>query len=400
MRLLIITQYFYPENFKSNDLAWGLSQRGFSVDVLTGIPNYPEGKYFRGYGPFNKRCEIIDGVRIYRAFLVSRGNGSGFRLSLNYFSFAFFSSLWVLFFFIFRKYDAILVHEPSPVTQGIPAVILKKIRKIPLYFWVLDLWPESIIHVGGIKNKQIITFIEKITQSIYKNSDKILISSKGFRDSILRKGDYNKKIIYFPNWGEDIFINGSEFKLPSLPEGFKVVFAGSIGEAQDFDAILKAAKNLNDHPEIKWIFAGDGRKVEWVINYINENNLLNVHLLGRLPLAAMPSLFKKSDVMLVSLRDKPIFNLTVPAKIQAYMAASKPIIAMLNGEGANIIKEAGCGLRVDSGDYTRLAESVLEMSRMNKNELNDLGNSGFNYYAKNFSKKECIDNLYRILSDR
>jgi glycosyltransferase involved in cell wall biosynthesis len=400
MKILIITQYFYPENFKSNDLAWGLSQRGLTVDVLTGIPNYPEGKYYKGYGQFKKRCQIIDGVRIYRAFLYSRGSGSGFRLALNYFSFAFFSSLWVMFFFIFKRYDAILVHEPSPITQGIPAVILKKIKKTPLYFWVLDLWPESIIHVGGIKNRKIITFIDKITKTIYENSDKILISSKGFRDSIIKKGDYNNKIIYFPNWGEDIFINGSEFALPSLPEGFRIVFAGSIGEAQDFESILKAAKILNNFSEIKWILAGDGRKVEWINNYINENNLLNVHLIGRLPLSAMPSLFKKSDVMLVSLRDMPIFNITVPAKIQAYMAASKPIIAMLNGEGANIISEAGCGISVDSGDYKGLSESALEMFRMKKNKLGEMGNSGFNYYAKHFSKKECIDNLYRILSGR
>lgn len=245
--ILLVTQYFAPENFKSTDLALGLTERGYSVSVLTGIPNYPHGKFYKGYGLFSRRFEVIDGVRIYRSFLIPRGSGSGLMLALNYFSWAFFASLWAIVLALRFKYDAVMVHEPSPITQGIPAIIVKKIRRIPLLFWVLDLWPESLTSAGGVNNKYVIGFFTRLTKYIYKQSDKILISSKGFKASINSKGHFANKIIYFPNWAEDVFDNklNSNIVLPELPSGFILMFAGNIGEAQDFRSIMGTAISSN-----------------------------------------------------------------------------------------------------------------------------------------------------------
>lgn len=255
MRILLVTQYFYPENFKSNDIAFEMQRRGHSVTVLTGIPNYPSGKFFQGYGLFKKRKQTIQGVRIIRSWLISRGHSSGFRLALNYFSWAFFASWKALWLGIRYKYDAIIVHEPSPITQGIPAIIVKKIQKSPLYFWVLDLWPESLISAGGVHNKFVLSFFNRIVKYVYKNADKLLISSRKFKDSIILKGDFNEKLIYFPNWAEDVFKNSTAYPIPALPNGFKIMFAGNIGEAQDFEHIMQAILLLKEKQDIQFILS-------------------------------------------------------------------------------------------------------------------------------------------------
>ena len=195
MRILIATQFFHPENFKSSDVAFELAKRGHIVSVLTNIPNYPQGKFYKGYGLFKRRIETVNGVKIYRTLVVPRGNGGGIMLALNYFSWAFIASIWAVFLSIFHRYDAIIVHETSPITQGFPALVVKWMQRIPLYFWVLDLWPESLQSAGNINNRHILGFFTKVTQFIYNHSTKILMSSKGFRQSILEKGDYGDKLI-------------------------------------------------------------------------------------------------------------------------------------------------------------------------------------------------------------
>ena len=218
MRVLLVTQYFYPENFKSNDIALELTKRGHEVTVLTGLPNYPEGKIHEKYGFFKRTKENYQGFKVIRTWLVPRGKGGGIRLFLNYFSWAFFASVRAFFLSFQKKFDVILVHEPSPITQGFPAIVVKKIQKIPLHFWVLDLWPESLTSAGGINNKYVLSFFTKMVKYIYNNSDKILISSKGFKESILTKGDYNAKLVSFPNWAEDSILKGnSNYPIPDLP---------------------------------------------------------------------------------------------------------------------------------------------------------------------------------------
>lgn len=398
MRILLVTQYFCPENFKSNDIAFELSKRGHTVTVITGIPNYPSGRYFKGYGIFTKRKERINGVKIIRSFLIPRGNGTGIRLAANYLSWACFASIRVIFHTLFNRYDVILGHEPSPITQGIPCVLAKKICKAPLYFWVLDLWPESLSSAGGVSNKQILNFFLKITRFVYNHSDKILISSRGFAESILEKGDYAEKIIYFPNWAEDIFNSGNTYRIPELPQGFRIIYAGNIGEAQDMDNLMQAALLLKKEKELKFIFVGEGRKKTFLESFIRENDLKdNVFLMGRYPLEAMPAFFSASDIMLLALKDEMIFNVTVPAKLQAYMAAKKPVAAMLNGEGASIISEAKCGYSAHAADYRDLAEIIVKLKQISPQERKHLGENGRDYFEKNFLLDKCINHLCEII---
>lgn len=400
MKILIITQYFYPENFKSNDMAFELKSRGHDVTVLTGLPNYPEGEIFEGYGVFKNRKQTINGVKIIRSLLLTRGKGSGLRLFINYYSFAFFASLKAFFLGLNNRFDAVIVHEPSPITQYYPALLLNKIWKAPVYFWVMDLWPESLSIAGGIKNKFVLNYYTNVIKKFYRNSEKILITSKGFRGAINEKGNFDDKIVYFPNWAEDAISEGNKnFPIPQLPQGFKVMFAGNIGEAQDLDNIMRAALELKDKKHIQFILVGDGRKMPFVKEFVLQNNLSEtVNIMGRFPVESMSSFFDKADVMLVTLKDDPIFNLTVPAKLQAYMSASKPIVAMLNGEGSENIIDANCGFTVAAGDYIALSETIVEASLLSPIELQKLGDNSRLYYERYFKMSACISNLEEIIS--
>lgn len=398
MKILFVTQYFYPEIFRGNDIAFDLANKGESVTVITAVPNYPSGSFFKGYGIFRRRKEIINNVEIIRIPVIPRGRGGALQLFLNYFSFALFSSIYCFFLALRKKFNCIFVQQLSPVTLVLPAIVFKKIQKIPLYLWVLDLWPESLTSAGGVKNRIILSFFENIVKAAYRNADKILISSKGFEKSIIEKGDFKKKIIYFPNWAEDVFNETKEIDIPELPRGFLIMFAGNIGEAQNFENVLKTALLLKENKEIKFIIIGDGRKKDWISKFILDNNLNNtVFLLGRFPIEAMPSFFNEASVMLLPLKDELIFNLTVPAKLQAYMASSKPVLGMLNGEGAKLIMDAGCGYSVEADNYVGLAEKIEELSNLPKSELLKIGANGRSYCDEFFNKKKSLSHLYELI---
>lgn len=397
-RILIVTPHFYPESFKCNDMAFELKNRGHVVSVMTAIPDYHDGKFHKGYGFFKKRKEIINGVQVHRSFIIPRGKGSFCRLALNYVSYTFFATLKAFWFGLTRKYDAVIVHETSPVMVGIPAVIIKKMQKLPMFFWVLDLWPESLTAAGGINNKFILGCFSSLTKWIYRNSNKILISSKGFRTSINNKDDlFDHKINYFPNWVDEF--QPSNDPIPELPKGFNIIFAGNIGEAQDFPNILEAAKLLKDEKNINFIFLGDGRKKIWIEEFIKDKELTNVHCFGRFPINMMPNFYKKADILFLALKDSPIFKLTVPAKLQSYMSSGKPILAMINGEGTDLIKDADCGWSVPAGDYSSLAKLILKLSKEDPEILNQKGQNGKKFSQKYFSFATSIDKLESMMLD-
>lgn len=398
-RILIVTQYFYPENFRSSDLAFEMAKRGHDVTALVGIPNYPQGVYYKGYNLFRRRAETVNEVKIYRAFQSPRGKkGGAVGLILNYLTFAICATIDILLLCLFKKFDVILVHETSPITQGIPAIIAKKIFKVPVFFWVLDLWPESLEAVGAVKNKKVLDNVNILVKWIYDNSNKILISSRSFKKSICEKGDYEKKILYFPNWVEDDLLYGSEFDLLDFGDKFIAMFAGNIGEAQDLESIINAAEILKNEEKIRFVIVGDGRKREWTQNETNKRELRNVIFTGRYPKEVMPSMFAKADVMIVSLKDDKIFNMTVPAKLQAYMALAKPVIGMINGETADLIEDSRCGYCVGASMYKDLADKIMQMSLLPKQELMLMGKNGKSFYEKYFSKKLCMNNFEKILS--
>ena len=379
-------------------MAFELTRLGYDVTVLTAIPDYPGGKFFDGYGFFRKRKETVRGVKVIRAFIIPRGQGGTIRLLLNYLSY-FLSSLMVsIRLGLFGKFDRVLIHETSPVMIGVPAVMVKKLQKIPLCFWVLDLWPESLQAAGGVNNPWVLGMFRRMTTWIYRHSDKILMSSKGFESSILEKGDFANKLVYFPNWADKALEGHGSYQLPALPNGFIAMFAGNMGEAQDFDHIMSAAKLLKDERHIHFVFVGDGRKRPWVEAYRDKYGLQEtVHWVGRHPVETMPSFFEKADVMLMTLKDVSIFNLTAPAKLQAYMSASKPILAMMNGEGPRIVAEAECGRSVPAADAEALAKALREMSKMNKTELAEMGLRGKAYQQAHFDLDKSISHLIEIL---
>lgn len=380
-------------------MAFELQRRGHAVTVLAPIPDYPFGKYYKGYGVFKRRKEVINGVKVIRTFVTPRRNASPKWMALNYFTHTLFSTLRAARLGLSEKYDTIIVHETSPVTIGIPAVIIKKIRKIPLHFWVLDLWPESLTAAGGIKNQKILNFFGRITSWLYKNSDNILIGSKGYRKSINRLGDFDAKIHYFPNWIDTELIEVKKVSAPPIPDGFNVLFAGNIGDAQDFPHILEAANILKDS-NINFVFVGDGRKKEWVINKAKELKLGNVFCLGKFPLEMMSGFFEQADILLLSLKDSPIFKITVPAKLQAYMSSGKPIVAMINGEGRDVIREADCGWSVKAEDSQGLAMLLSKLSTTDSKVLKEKGNNGKRFSQQHYDFSKCIDNLESIINNK
>ncbi len=394
MRILVVTQYFWPENFRINDLVLGLQQRGHRVTVLTGIPNYPGGRFFPGYGFFAKRKEDYQGVKVLRVPMLARGKKGAARLFLNYLSFAFSASLFAPFL-CRDEYDAIFVYEPSPITVGLPALALKRLKKLPLLFWVQDLWPESLSATGAVKSARILEMVEKLVRHIYRRCDLILVQSEAFIPSIEKLGVGRDRIVYFPNSAEDVYQSGG---LPEdsvvIPEGFRVMFAGNIGVAQDFGTILDAAERLKPYPDIKWLILGDGRMSHWVKEQIGARGLEDsVHLLGRHDVGKMPWFFSRADVMLVTLKKEPIFALTIPSKVQSYLACGKPIVAALDGEGGRVIEEADAGVVVASEDAKGLADAVLRMYRMPCGEREAMGMNGLRYFQANFERTMLLDRL-------
>lgn len=397
MKILIVTQYFWPESFRINDLAVGLNEKGHQVTVLTGIPNYPDGHFFQGYGFFKNVRQDYHGVKVMRSPLVPRGKGGGFRLALNYFSFAFFASILTPFF-CRRKFDLIFVYEPSPITVGLPALVLKKLKSAPIMFWMQDLWPESLSATGAVRSEKILKMVDMLVRFIYRGCDLILVQSRAFIEPIKRQGGDPDRTLYFPNSAEEIYqpimLEKDAPERAVMPEGFCVTFAGNIGAAQDFGTILNAAELLKDHTEINWVIIGDGRMLPWVKSQVIKRNLMQtVHLLGRHPVEAMPRYFSLADALLVTLRKEPIFELTIPSKIQSYLACAKPIIAALDGEGARIIKEADAGLTCPAENPEALAKAVLTLYNMPQSERQVMGTRGRTYFNSHFEHKMLLDRL-------
>lgn len=403
MKILVVTQYFWPENFRINDLVLGLQERGHMVTVLTGLPNYPGGRLFPGYRLFPAKCERYYGIKVFRVPMIPRGKGTALRLIANYLSFALSASLLGPFY-CRGQYDVILVYEPSPITVGIPAIVLKWIKRLPISLWVLDLWPESLSAAGGIKSPWVLRIVERLVRFIYRNTDLIMVQSRAFIPRVRALGVEADRIQYLPQWAEELYVplevedNAPERAV--LPKGFRVMFAGNIGAAQGFDTILSAAERLKGYPDIHWLILGDGRMRKWVEDEVQARGLSStVHLLGRFPVEQMPRFFSLADVMLVTLKPDPIFSLTIPAKVQSYLACGKPVIAAMDGEGAKVVEEAGAGLLCPGGDPEALARSVLSMYEMPESERRAMGMRGRLYYEAHFARGTLLNRLNTWLED-
>lgn len=401
MRILIVSQYFWPENFRVNDLAEALAGNGHRVTVLTGLPNYPGGRFFEGYGHAGPYGEQRGSVTLVRVPLIPRGGGGSIRLVLNYLSFAAMACL-IGPLRLGRNFDLIFVHEPSPVTVGLPAIVMKWLTRAPVIFWVLDLWPESVVATGALRSPMLLGWITALVRFIYRHCDRILVSSRGFIPKVRAAGGEEEKIRYFPNWAEPLYEPlPRTAPLPApLPEGFRIMFAGNVGAAQDFPAILDAAERLKAESRIHWIILGEGRMLDWVRSEVALRGLAaTVHLLGQHPASSMPAFFAHADAMLVSLSDDPVFALTIPAKVQAYLACGRPILAMLDGEGARVVRDARAGIACPPGNGAALAQAALSLARMSAAEREQLGANGLACSHSEFDRATLMARLELWLAE-
>ena len=400
MKILVVSQYFWPETFRINDLVEGLVRKGHEVEVLTAKPNYPQGKFYAGYSFFSKHHESYCGAKVHRVPLVPRGSASAVRLGLNYLSFVFFGSLFVLF--KPKKYDYTFTFAISPITQILPALLHKLLRNSKSYLWVQDLWPESVSAASGLNNKFVIAVLGKLVKFIYKHADKVLIQSEFFEKSVLNYGCDAAKIEYLPNWAEDLYVEPmvdvNKYK-HLMPDGFKVFFAGNIGESQDFESIVKAIKLVSQiENSIKFVIVGDGRKRTWLEQEIIKQHLQNtVFLLGKYPVEEMPHFFVHADLMLLTLKAEPVFSLTIPSKIQSYMAFGRPVVGMLDGIGASLIQKANCGYSCPAGRYNQLSTLILKMYQHEPSYRNEFAINATIYYKQNFAKAITLNKLDDLL---
>lgn len=397
MNLLVVTQYYRPETFRINDLVAALRSRGHSVTVLTGQPNYPGGRHYPGYGWWRPWREDDGGVRVLRCPLVPRGRGGGLRLAINYLSFALVASVLAPFR-CRERFDAIFVYEPSPITVALPALVVKAVTGAPVVLWVLDLWPESVAAAGGVRSERVLGAIDRLVRFIYRHCDRVLVQSRAFIPRVQRQGVSDAQVGYFPSWADAVEPSAAP-SLPVLPAGFKVMFTGNIGVAQDFGTILDAAERLAVHPDLHWIIVGDGRQADWVRAEVSRRGLERCfHLVGSFPVEAVPPLLAQADAALVTLKSDPIFALTIPAKIQTYLASGCALVGALDGEPARVVAESGAGRVGPAEDAQALADNVAALYRMSPAERSALGAAAREYYRREFERDHLMQRLESILA--
>jgi glycosyltransferase involved in cell wall biosynthesis len=395
MRVLVITQYFWPETFRINEVVESLQQAGCSVSVLTGQPNYPDGKAFPGYRACaTGREEHPAGYLIYRVPVVLRGSGTARRLAMNYLSFVISASIQGRRLLRGQRFDVIFVYGISPILQAIAGISLRRSMRSVLVTWVQDLWPQSLEVTGFVTNRRLLSLVEAIVRWIYRRSDLLLVQSQAFIP-VVQPMAGGTLVKYHPNPGELPFSQTApgNNSIVKFEPGFNVVFAGNLGTVQALDTVLEAAELLLDHPHIRIVLVGSGSRGEHLIKEAARRGLRNVQFAGRMPPQAMPSILAQASALLVSLVHSPIMSQTIPSKIQAYLAAGRPIIACLDGEGARVIEEAGAGIACAAEDAQGLARTILRIHSMPDFELQRMGEAGRSYYRQHFDPGELARRL-------
>lgn len=390
MKLLVICQYYNPEPFRISDICESLVEKGHHVTVLTGLPNYPEGKVLDEYRFGRKRKEVINGVEVIRSFEIGRGS-SKVTLFLNYFSFALSASLKTLF--MKEKFDAIFVNQLSPIIMGVPAIVYKKKHQKKILLYCLDLWPASLT-AGGIKEGSIIyKLFFCISKWIYRSADYVAVSSSMFKNYLKETlGINTDAILYLPQYAETIFTEKVEAQ---KLDQFNFVFAGNIGEMQSVETIVKAAKELSNHATITFHIVGDGSKLEGCKLLSKSLGLHNTIFYGRKPLNEMPKFYGMADAMLITLKDDALISSTLPGKLQSYMAARKPIIGAINGETKHVITAAQCGYCCDAENYKELANLIVQFCDSSKKD--EMANNAYDYYCEHYSKEQFMTVLENTL---
>lgn len=396
-RILIYTNHFLPEQFKINEIVEWIPHT-FEVRIITCIPNYPKGRFFKGYGlhTFSK-IGNRDNIIINRLPIIPRGNGSKLMLVLNYSSYFISCFFFTLLLMLFKKkYDYIFVHHTSPILIAIHPIIYGSFYDSKKYLWDLDLWPETLEAVNTIKSKIIINFLSKMVKKIYSFYDKILIGSNGFRDIVRNR--YSKEIIYFPNWAEKEIENNncSQNLNLKVPKNKKIImYTGNIGYSQNFEPLVETISILKKNNY--WIFIGDGRLKNQFKSIIKKRNLDSCCMfIDQVSISKIPCYAKYADFMFLSLRSNYVFSKTIPAKLQSYMALAKPVIGVISGEGAEVINQSNCGIVQESSDYKELANQILKLNKISPKESIKIGQNGRDYYELFFSRQKRKEQFLKL----
>lgn len=399
-RLLVATQYFYPENFRINDMCLEWVKRGYDVTVLTGIPNYPVGDIYEGYKREYKE-EEWNGIHIIRLPVHERGH-SLLTLFLNCFTYVYYGKKWV------KKvvkenngnfpYDTFFTYEVSPMTQALVGVYATKKYGVKSILYVQDLWPENVIEIMGITTPIVIKPIENMVKKIYRDTNMIFATSESFvkviQDKIENKADIDK-VKYWPQYAEDFY---KSLKKNKLNDKFRICFTGNIGKTQGLDILAKTAKLIrNDYNlqskkiDIEFVIVGDGRQKEEFIKSIKENDVEDMFvLMGKKSAHEIPEILSTCDVAFLSFANIDLFKMTIPAKLQSYMACGMPILASADGETKNIIETAKCGICSKIGNAASLVDGIYYLIN-NIGTLTIMGNNARNYYEVNFQKQKLMD---------
>ena len=397
-RILIFTNHFYPEQFKINEIVDWLSVEKSHIRVITGFPNYPNGKIYQEF--INKSLKNIfsKNITINRLFLIPRGNGSNLILLINYISYFISCFVFTIYIAIFKKkYDVIFVHHTSPILIAIHPIIYSFFHKPKNILWDLDIWPESLKAVNIIKSKFIIKQIEWFMKLIYSRYSLILVGSKSLKKIVSKR--FKGKVSYFPNWADKVVeINkvDENLKFDISKEKFNIMYTGNIGRAQNFEDLIKTIELVENN--VHWLFVGDGRFKKEFKSLLEENKIIHkTTFIDNIDVDKIPSVATHANSLFLSLKDNEIFSKTVPAKLQTYMALGKPIIAVLRGEGATIIKDSSCGLVEENYNYLKLAENINSFTNKKENEHFELGKNGKTYYENHFNSELRKQEILKII---
>lgn len=398
-RILIVSQYYYPEKFRINELSRELLNKGYEVTVLTGIPNYPEGNFYKGY-KFKEKLEVIEGVNVIRIPIIPRKTGN-FMLLLNYISFMISGYFWSTF--TKNEYDQVFIYQLSPIVQAIPGKKYAKRKKVKVSMYILDIWPESFFAITKNNNKILKKILNKLSSSIYKNLDRIFISSPGFGESVIKRGYPKERIVYLPQFCEDEYLkNSKEGSNPFLTNKVNITFAGNIGKAQGLEVLIPIANELKSRKSnIVFNLIGDGSYKEDFKKKVTKENLNDYFVFfDSIPINTLVAYMKYTDFGYVSLIDDDFINLTIPGKIQSLMAMGIPIIVSGGEILKKLIEDSSSGFWSHSGDYENLLNNFLIAEKISSEEREQKATNSKEYYLNNFEKNIFIEKLITYMEEK
>ena len=395
LKVLVVSQYFWPEVFRINEVVESLQGAGCEVVVLTGQPNYPQGNTYPGFRPLGLGQDRHAGCTVFRVPLLPRGQSAAWRLAANYLSFVLSASTLGAWLLRGRRVDVVFVYGISPILQVLPGMVLRHLKGAALVAWVQDLWPDSLQATGYVQRPGLLAAVGKLVRWIYRRCDLILVPSRAFIQSIDAMASGRVPVAYHPNPGELAFSAPPDPGPPAtvLPAGFNVMFAGNLGTVQSLDTLLDGAERLLGVQDVRLVLVGSGSRAAWVQAEIARRGLRNVSLPGRFEPEQMPSILAQASALVVSLNRGSTMDRTVPNKVQAYLAAGKPIIASLDGEGARIVTESGAGIACEAENVDQWVQAVLRVHAMSPAERAAMGAAGTAYYARHFEPTQLARQL-------